>query len=425
MKKKILGVIILVLTNFTFAQTNTKHVEKLTIRGYKKINKTFIEKLSCIKLNKELDSTDIKEDIIRFQRMPSISKVNYQIVKTDTNNYEIIYDIEENYTLIPSANIFTTNEDEFAYRLGLNEFNLFGKNISLGGFFQRDVFNSYAVNFRAPYLFSRTTGLAINYQNLTTQEPVFFDGGTADYRYNNESIEVLGLYEIDFKNRIEIGGNFFVEDYKYISGGSRPNNINDGDLSNVQKWLIKGIYEYSNIKYTYQYISGFRSLLNLQYVKSTNNLLPDFAIGWNDFFYYKRIGKKGNWANRFRLGLSTNDDSPFAPFSVDNNLNIRGVGNVIDRGTGVAVLNTEYRHTLYEKNWFILQSNAFVDLGSWRNPGGEIGDFGEAQNFRVYPGIGLRFIHKKIYNAIFRIDYGVGITKESTKGLVFGIGQYF
>ena len=34
-------------------------------------------------------------------------------------------------------------------------------------------------------------------------------------------------------------------------------------------------------------------------------------------------------------------------------------------------------------------------------------------------------IHKKMYNAIFRIDYGLGITKDSSKGIVFGIGQYF
>ena len=423
MLKKVVTLTILLITAYTYAQQN--QVKSLSIKGYKKLNKSFIEKLSCIELNKTLDSARIKEDVIRFQRMPAISKVNYKVVKNNSDNYDITYTIEENHTLIPSANIFTTNEDEFAYRIGVNEFDLFGRNIALGGFFQRDIFNSYAINFRAPYLFSRTTGLAINYQNLTTLEPVFFEQGTADYRYNNNSIEILGLYEIDFKNRFEIGLNFFVEDYKYIAGGTRPNNLNDGDLSNVKKWLIKGIYEYSNLKYHYQYISGFRSLLNLQYVQSTNLLLPDFAIGWNDFFYYKRIGKKGNWANRFRLGLSTNDASPFAPFSVDNNLNIRGVGNVIDRGTGVAVLNTEYRHTLYQKNWFILQGNAFVDFGSWRNPGGEIGDFSDAQNFRVYPGLGLRFMHKKIYNAIFRIDYGVGVTKSSTKGLVFGIGQYF
>jgi hypothetical protein len=126
-----------------------------------------------------------------------------------------------------------------------------------------------------------------------------------------------------------------------------------------------------------------------------------------------------------RVGLSSNDKSPFAPFALDNNLNIRGVGNIIDRGTGVIVLNTEYRKTLYEKGWFVLQGNAFIDSGSWRQPGGNFSDFVASDNFRVYPGIGLRVIHKTIFNATFRIDYGFGITKNASNGIVFGIGQYF
>ena len=137
------------------------------------------------------------------------------------------------------------------------------------------------------------------------------------------------------------------------------------------------------------------------------------------------MGKNGNWANRLRIGFSSNVDSPFAPFAVDNNLNIRGVGNVIDRGTGAIVLNTEYRHTIYDKKWFVLQGNVFVDGGSWRNPGGDLGDFGDSENLRIYPGVGVRFIHKRIFNTVFRIDYGYGITKDATNGFVFGIGQYF
>ena len=158
---------------------------------------------------------------------------------------------------------------------------------------------------------------------------------------------------------------------------------------------------------------------------ASNETLPDFLIWWNDFQYFLKVGQKGNWANRLRLGLATNDDSPFAPFSVDNNLNVRGVGNTIDRGTGVIVLNTEYRYTFLDKPWFAIQGNAFIDAGSWRNPGGDLGDFGDDQNLRVYPGIGMRFIHKKIFNATFRVDYGYGITPSATSGLVFGIGQYF
>ena len=109
-------------------------------------------------------------------------------------------------------------------------------------------------------------------------------------------------------------------------------------------------------------------------------------------------------------------------------LSERGVGILVDRGTGSFVLNTEYRHTIYDKNWLAIQTNVFTDLGSWRNPGGELNDFFQEDNIRIYSGIGLRFISKKIYNATFRIDYGFSVLNQknnSNGGLVFGIGQYF
>ena len=123
----------------------------------------------------------------------------------------------------------------------------------------------------------------------------------------------------------------------------------------------------------------------------------------DDFSYFRKVGEKGNWATRLRLGFASNLDSPFAPFTVDNNLNIRGVGNTIDRGTGAIVVNTEYRHTLIDKDWFVMQANIFLDGGSWRNPGGPLSDFGQEQNIRIFPGLGVRFMHKRIFNAIIRI----------------------
>lgn len=400
----------------------SKVVADLKVQGNKKLKTTFIKKLSNTKSGQLLDSLIIEEDIKRLKRLPSVAHAYYQVFYSHENQYKVYYNIEENFTIIPSANVYTTNDDEFAYRLGLYEFNLLGRNMTFGGFYQKDIYDSFAINFRAPYLFSRQFGVAINYQDLTTQEPVFFNNTTADYKYNNESIEVLGLFELNFNNRFEVGVNYFIEDYEYKSGATSPDVPQD---LRVNKLLYKVIYEYNNLDYYYQYLEGFRSTLNFQYVTSTDQILPDFSIGWNDFSYFKRLGEKGNWASRLRLGLATNNDTPFAPFSVDNNLNIRGVGNTIDRGTGAIVINTEYRHTLYEKDWFVLQGNAFIDAGSWRNPGGDFGDFGDSQNVRVYPGAGLRFIHKSIFNAIFRIDYGVGITPDATNGFVFGIGQYF
>ncbi len=403
-----------------WGQENT--VADVKVQGNKRLKASFVRLISDVKAGSKLDSTKIEQDIIRLKRLPAVAHAYYQVFYSHDNQYNVFYGVEENFTLNPQLNVYTTNDEEFAYRAGLYEFNTLGRNIAFGGFYQKDIFDSYGINLRAPFLFNNKIGLALNFQSLTTQEPVFLQQGTADYRYNNTSYELLGLYAFNFKHRIELGINVFNEDYQYLFGATAQGVPTD---FNVDKNLLKLIYEYNGLDYYYQYISGFKSTLNVQYVTANDETLPDFTIWWNDFQYFLRVGEKGNWANRLRVGLATNAESPFAPFSVDNNLNVRGVGNTIDRGTGVIVLNTEYRYTFMDKDWFVLQGNAFVDAGSWRNPGGDLGDFSDDQNLRVYPGVGLRFIHKKIFNATFRVDYGYGITPNATSGFVFGIGQYF
>ncbi len=397
-------------------------IADIQIKGAKKLKKSFVARLINVEKETILDSLVLNEDINRLKRLPSVAHAYYNVKALEGDKVNVIYVIEENFTIIPFASLYTSSNDAFAFRVGLQEFNFLGRNMTLGGFYQYDVFNSYGINFRAPNLFSRKLGLAVEYKDLTTQEPVFFANSAADYRYNNKGIEVLGLYEFNFKNRIELGFSFFEEDYKYLSGITSPDVPQQ---LNVQKHLLKLIYNYDNVRYFYQYLEGFRSTLNFQYVGSANKNLSNFLIGFNDFLYFHRIGKKGNWANRVRLGLASNQVTPFAPFTVDNNLNIRGVGNTIDRGSGAIVFNTEYRHTIVDKDWFVLQGNVFVDGGTWRNPGGDFSDFTNSDNIRIFPGIGLRFIHKRIFNAIFRIDYGHGVTNDKSRGLVFGIGQYF
>lgn len=411
----------LFLLAFTTIHAQDAIIADVKIQGLKRTKTSEIKKLTKIKAGMPLDSLLMEKDMERLKRLPSISHAYFQVFSANDNRYNVYYNIEENFTLIPFANLYSSSNDDFAFRIGLEEFNFLGRNIEIGGFYQYDIFSSFGVNIKAPYLFSDKFGLGLSYKDLTTQEPVFFENADAQYKYNNHGVELSGLYQFDYRNRIELGFSFFVEDYEYISGATSP----EVPLAlNVEKHLIKFIYDYNNVNYEYQYLEGFKSYLNFQYVGSSDASLPEFIIGFNDFTYYHRIGRKGNLANRLRLGLASNLNTPFAPFSVDNNLNIRGVGNTIDRGTGVIILNTEYRHTLIDKDWFVLQSNIFIDAGSWRNPGGELSDFGEDQNIRVFPGVGLRFMHKKIFNAIFRIDYGIGVT-EKANGIVFGIGQYF
>lgn len=395
------------------------------IVGVKKTKTTFIKNLLYSKKDAVLDSSILEKDITLLKRLPAIAHAYYQVFFSHDNLYNVSIQIEENATLLPEINLWTTTNNVFSYKIGLYEYNFLGRNITLGGFYQFNGFDTYAVNFRAPNLFSKKWGLAVNHQNWKSEEPLYFGNQSANYVYNNISFELLALHQINLKNRIDFGLNLFKEKYQYLSGAtstSIPQNLS------LNKALLKLVFTYDSLDYYYQYINGFKSILYAQYVLTENDFQNDFYIFWNDFLYYKRIVEKGNWANRLRVGLSSNEDTPFAPFALDNNVNLRGVGILVDRGTGSIVLNSEYRHTIYDKDWLAIQTNIFSDIGSWRNPGGSLNDFIKEENIRIYSGFGLRFISKKIYNATFRIDYGFSLlnTKGNSKGgLVFGIGQYF
>lgn len=420
MKSKLLLIsfCFLVSTN-VFSQEKT--INSIVINGAKKTNTTYLKRIIELKVNETLDSTTIINDTNTLIKLAAISHATFKVEKTTNNNYNVTFTIKENFTIIPDINFWTNNSNAIAYKFGLYDYNFLGRNITFGGYYQNNGYDTYAINFKAPHLFSNKFGLAINHQNWKSEEPLYFNSGSANYLYNNISYEVLGLYKLNSKNNFELGINIFEEDYKYLNGltsDAIPQSLN------LNKLLFKLVYNYNNIKYHYQFLDGFKSQFYGQVVQSEGQQ-DDFLIAWNDFFYFKRIGEKGNWANRVRVGLATNNNTPFAPFSLDNNVNIRGVGIIVDRGTGSIVINSEYRYALIENNWFCLQGNAFIDAGSWRNPGGKLNDFTNHKNIKVFSGVGLRFIHKKIYNAVLRIDYGHSLKSDGTNGIVFGVGQYF
>lgn len=402
-------------------------IETIEITGLKKTRESFLRRLVKVKPGTVYDSLKVATDVERLNRLAGIAKAKHTLKKNEDGNYTLTYDLEENFTIIPGIRISTANNGEFAFRASVFEFNGFGSNQIYGGFYSRDVFDSYGAFWEAPYLFSNKFGFGINYQKNVSLEPVFFDEGTVNYRFDSSGFEAKFLYEFNFHNNAELGIRFSNETYDVEEGEEGEEVLLNNNPASLEadKVTLFGEYEYNDLLIDYQYVSGFRSLLNLQLATGGDSPLDDFFIGRNDFEYFARLGEKGNWANRVRIAYASNSDSEFAPFALDNQLNIRGVGNTIDRGTAAVVLNTEYRHTLYEKGWFVVQSNAFIDAGTWRNPGEDFSQLLDGTSTRLYPGLGIRFIHKRIFNAVFRLDYGFGIGEEATNGLVFGIGQYF
>lgn len=424
--KKILLLGLLFIGSTLFAQDQT--ISELQFSGLKKTKESFLRRLLKVKPNTTYDSLLVVKDIERLKRLPGIANATYELTG-EGDSKSLTYKIEENFTIIPGLRIATANDGSFAYRLSVFEFNLFGNNQLVGGFYEKNVFSSYGAFWEHPFLFSDKVGVGLNYQNVTTQEPVFFQEGDKNYRFNSEMFEGKFLFSFDFNNEAEAGVTYVKESYLFEEENPLPNR----PLSlQANKLIYKLGYRYVDLDIDYQYFDGISSEFTGQYVNFQNGdeagteFLDSFLSLRNDFIYYKKVNKRGNWANRLRLAAAFgNEDSPFAPFTLDNQLNIRGVGNTVDRGTAAIVLNTEYRHTFYERGWFVFQGNAFIDAGSWRTPGENFSELFDGTSTRLYPGVGVRFIHKRIFNAVFRLDYGFGIGDEATNGIVFGIGQYF
>lgn len=424
--KKIIAILICLVAFQMSAQENT--VVKIEFEGLKRTKESFLRRLIKTKENEPYDKAKVDLDIERLNRLAGVAKARAKETSEEGGKV-ITYLIDENFTIIPGPRISTATDGSFAYQLSLFEFNFLGNGQLLGASYNRNVFDSYSFFWEHPFLFSDKVGFGVNYQDVTRLEPVFFDEGDKDYRFNSRNIEGKFLFNFDFNNEAELGVIFVRENYLFDGDDpllGRPEELN------ANKIFYRANYRFVDIDIDYQYFDGFQSEFVGQYVAFQNGdalgeeFLDDFLSLRNDFIYYKKSGTKGNWASRLRLAAAIgNEDSPFAPFTLDNQLNIRGVGNVVDRGTAAIVLNTEYRHTLYEKNWFVIQSNAFIDAGSWRNPGEDFSQLFDGSSTRLYPGLGVRFIHKRIFNAVFRLDYGFGIGTEATNGLVFGIGQFF
>lgn len=424
--KKALFALCFFTISFVFGQE--KKIASLKFEGLDRTKASFLRRLLKVKPETTYDSTLVQKDIERLNRLPGIANARDSVVQTG-NGVEVFYILDENFTIIPGLRIATANDGSFAYRLSVFEFNFLGNNQLLGGYYERNVFDSYGFFWEHPFLFSDKAGVGFNYQDITRQEPIFFDGGTKDYRFNSKQVEGQLILSPDFNNEIELGALLVKERYTFEGDEPIPNTPLELEADKI---FYRVAYRYIDFDIDYQYFDGFQNEFTGQYIQQLSGdspgrqFLGNFLSLRNDFIYYKKLGAKGNWANRLRLAAAIgNEDSPFAPFTLDNQLNIRGVGNLVDRGTGAIVLNTEYRHTLYEKGWFVVQSNVFLDAGAWRDPGEPFSQLFDGSNTRLYPGVGFRLIHKRIFNAVFRLDYGFGIGANATNGIVFGIGQYF
>ncbi|MEP1035210.1 hypothetical protein [Ekhidna sp.] len=415
MKKNLLIICTLCLAVQCFSQ----EIVAINYEGLNKTKTVFVDQFLSFRIGDRLDSVKLEATRQQLVNLEMFSDVQFSISNVGSG-VEVTFVFQELFTLLPIFS-FGGIEENFWIQIGASEANLAGKGNKLTSYYQYYDRSSFAAHLTFDRIKQSNWGVNVNLIKWSTLEPLFFGGQTVEYEYDNYTFGADVIRHFNFKDRVEIGGAFFTEDYRKFTNGSfegAPEKVSK------KKLLGKATFVWNRVNYFFFYQEGLHNQLNIQTVQSLNDD-PAFYIVFNDLKKFWRSGDKGNFATRLRLGLSSNEVSPFAPFVLDSYLNIRGVGNRVDRGTGAIIFNAEYRHSFIHLEKVAVQGVLFSDSGSWRNPGGDFSDFAEKSNAVIFAGGGLRFIHKRIYNAILRIDYGVNLQEPSISGFVLGIGQYF
>lgn len=398
--------------------TAQSEINSIEFKGIKKYKTSFLHQFIRTKRGNKLDSNLLKSDIQDLLNLRGINECQF-FVHSDSNKTTVTIEARENITVIPTFN-FGTIKDNKWFRLGAVDANFLGREIYLGGYYQYNSRSSVILKNRIPYIKNNKWGALTNITLWRDTENILFNNHAVQYDYDNLAFETGIIRHLNRYQKIDFSLSYFKEDY--LKNGSK--DVQEAPNENKEEKIVsKIVLRSTKLNYNTQYVTGYSNILNLQRLYSIRTNTP-FYIVFNETRFFKRYNKS-NIGFRFKLGLATNSTDPFAPFVLDSYINIRGVGNRIDRGTGVITLNSEWRQTVGETNFGVVQLVAFTDIGTWRTPGGGFDDFLNSDNIRLFSGGGIRLSYKHAYGAVLRIDYGFNLTNTKDGGLVLGIGQYF
>lgn len=391
-------------------------ITSVEFTGLTKTKESFLRQYSTLTTGQEYDSTQLICDRQRLLNLGILSEVE-ALVKRDDTGIRIIFVCREMISTLPVFALGKT-EDTFWLKAGLQSLNLSGRGDKLFVYYQYYDRHSFYLNYTTDRIGNSRWGTTASLIKWATIEPLNSDGGISNYNYTNYTGYASVIRFLTFRETLDFGVGIFNEEFE----AQQPQENELDIIVQGNKFLSKLIFKSNHLNYHTFYVDGIFNQTNIEFIHSLDEV-RNFVTVFNDFRFFKQMGERFNWANRLRTGIATNDQNPFAPFVLDSYLNIRGVGNRVDRGTGSIVINTEMRYTLFDRRILAAQGVAFFDFGSWRKPGGDINDFTKSENMRAFSGLGFRLIYKRAFDTMLRIDYGYDYTKNA--GLVIGIGQYF
>jgi outer membrane protein insertion porin family len=389
---------------------------KVEFNGLTHTKPEFLQAYLTQKVGDVYDSLLTQADRQRMLNLNILSQIEVVIAKTE-GGVALTYKCAEMMNTLPIFALGQT-ENTFWCRAGIQSLNLTGRADKFFAYYQYYDRHSFYLNYSTDRLNNSDWGITGSLIKWATLEPLTTESGTLNFTYTNYTGYASLQRFLSFRETLDWGVGMFSERFELPE--AMP--LETEKIIQGRKFLSKLIFRSNHLNYNTFLVDGFYNQLNVEFIHAVEQV-QNFITVFNDFRHFSRLSKRFNLANRLRVGIATNDDNPFAPFVLDSYLNIRGVGNRVDRGTGSVVINSELRYTLFDHNKWAAQGVAFIDFGSWRKPGGSLQDFKKSENMKAFTGLGTRLIYKQAFDTMLRVDVGYDYDKKT--GVIIGIGQYF
>lgn len=410
--------LVLLFIVFTTA-ASARPLSRIRFEGLLRSEETFVVRLLKSKAGEQIDLDRLEADAQRLRNTHLFSRVEVR-VESSKEGEDAVFKVEEVLTLIPIVRLGVI-KDSFFLQLGATENHFAGKGITLSAYYQYYDRHSVALLYRDPFFFSSQWGWAWEVGSFSTLEPLDPRAFGSAVSYEVDRRLLLGFlrYEPSAGDTLELGGGGLFEKYKKRSGVASAPEILQFEKPSAKLRLTRDRRNFRDGR-----IEGFRISLNPEVVYT----LPDdslFGKQEMEWIAHRLVASQGNFGLRLKVGLATNEDTPYPPFVIDSQLNVRGAGNRVRRGTAELTLNLGYDHTVARARWLTLQLGAFLDFSTVRTPGQGVDTLFAYDNQFLYGGTGLRFLFPDLYHAILRLDWGINLRNVAQNGVVIGTGRYF
>jgi len=415
MKKVLFSLMIMLISFLSLAKGVVKEIE---LKGNKKTKSSVILNEIDLKKGDLLNKDSLKEARSKLLNLEIFSDVKINLV-----NDVLKITVVERWTAVPILK-FNSGGGVSEIVAGLYDVNFMGNFIEAGAQYQRlGDRHSGVIWTKFPRLTDKlqldvqawkTSRIRIKY-NQKAEEAIVNNGFTQTrdklylgLNYRKKYDEILGLF-------YEYNKDEFDNDLDFDSFSN-----SEVILPESSKFHFLGFqYIYGRVNIEREMFEGQRLTAMMRFafsMKETENFQEAFL----NYEYFKRIGKKSNFAFRSFLGANTNTKSIQYRLYFGGLETIRGFKDNRFSGNVGFYTNLEWRESIYQSDSLILQPVAFADFVSTAEKAN-----GFLKSNAMSMGGGLRAILPRFYRLVFRLDFASPIEKSGDETISFGIRQFF